>query len=226
MNRLSLAQFVRSKCGISGSETTTVSASGEWSNIVSAVDEAYEMVQLEREDWLFLRKAFSFTVVAEQGEYAYASAPLSLTDFASWVPDEFRIYKTSIANETFLTHWKDYDAFRDAYLLGSMRTQYSAPTDIVISPSKSLILALAPADTNYVVSGYYWRTPAVMADDDDEPIIPARYQKIIAYKAIEMLGINESAVELVDYGRERYAELLGQLERDQLPTLLVNHSFI
>ncbi len=226
MNRLSLAKFVRSKCGISGSETSTDNATGEWSDVVSAVDEAYEQVQLEREDWLFLRKPFSFIAVTGQGEYAPSSAPLSLADFSSFVPDEFRIYKDSINNETFLVHWKDYDAFRNAYLLGAMRTQYSSPTDIVISPSKSLILALAPNDATYTVSGFYWRTPAVMTTDTDEPIFPVRFHKIIAYKAIHMLGINEAAAELIDWGHERYAELLGQLERDQLPVMTFNHSFL
>ena len=226
MNRLSLSQFVRRKCGISGTDATTVTASGEWANVVSAVDEAYEKIQTEREDWLFLRKSFSFVTVAEQGEYEYDAAPLSLTDFGSWVDDQFRIYKTSIANETWLLQYKDYDTFRNQFLIGSIRTQYSAPTCVVVSPSKSLILGLAPEDTSYTVSGYYWRSPHEMTLDADEPILPSKFHKIIAYKAIEMLGVNEVATELIDYYRSEYVDFMARMEREQLPTMTVDRSFL
>ena len=220
MNRLSIAQFVRRKCGISGSETTTVGATGEWSDVVSAVDEAYEDIQNERPDWLFLRTAFSFVTVAEQAEYAYASAPLSLADFGRWVDDCFRIYKTSISNEQWLTQWRNYDAFRDTFLLGSQRTQYGQPANITISPSKSLILALAPDDTSYTISGYYYKTPDVMDADADIPIIPARFHKLIAYNAIQLLAVNESAAELFEWGKIRSERMNAMLESDQLPPMI------
>lgn len=226
MDRLALAQFVRRRCGISGSETTTANASGEWATIVNAVDDAHEEVQLEREDWLFLRKSFSFVTVAQQGEYAPGSAPLSLSDFSSWVDDQFTIYKTSITNERRLEHWKNYDAFRNNFLIGSLRTQYNQPTTIVIAPNKSLVLGQAPEDNSYTVQGFYWRTPAVMASDTDEPIFPDRFHKIIAYKAIMIMAVTESASELFEYGQMKYQEILSQLERDQLPQITDASSFL
>ncbi len=220
MNRLSIAQFVRRKCGISGSETTTVNATGEWSDVVSAVDEAYEDIQNARPDWLFLRTAFSFVTVAQQAEYAYDAAPLSLTDFGRWVDDCFRVYKDSIDNEQWLTQWRNYDNFRDVFMLGTQRTQYGQPVNITISPSKSLILSLAPDDTSYTIGGYYYKTPDVMSVDADIPILPLRFHKLIAYKAIQLLAVNESAAELYEWGNLKSVEMTAMLESDQLPPMI------
>lgn len=219
MNRLSLALFVRRKCGISGSNATTIGAIGEWSDVVAAVDEAYENVQTSRHDWLFLRTAFSFTTIAQQGEYAHASAPLSLTDFGSWIDDEFTIYKTAVTNEQRLSHWKDYDQFRNVWLFGSQRSQYSQPTCITISPTKSLILGPAPEDTSYTIQGFYQAVPDVMTADADIPILPVRFHKIIAYEAIKLLGVGEVAAELIDSGEYKRNELQAALEADQLPPI-------
>lgn len=219
MNRLSLALFVRRKCGISGSNNTTINAIGEWSDVVAAVDEAYENIQTSRPDWLFLRTAFSFVTVTQQGDYPYASAPLSLTDFASWIDDEFTIYKTAVTNEQHLSHWKDYEQFRRVWLFGSQRTQYSQPANIVISPTKSLTLGPAPEDASYTVQGFYQKIPDVMTADADIPIFPVRFHKIIAYEAIKLLGVGEVAAELIDSGEYKRNELQAALEADQLPPI-------
>lgn len=221
MNRLSLATFVRSKCGISGSDTTTIGATGEWADVVSAVDEAYEDIQNSRHDWLFLRTEFSFVTIAQQGEYAYASAPLLLTNFGSWVDDQFTIYKTAITNEQRLCHWKNYDQFRNVYLFGSQRSQYSQPVNICVSPTKSLLLGPIPEDASYTIRGFYQKTPDVMTLDDSTPLLPVRFHKLIAYNAMQLLAVNESATELFDWGSMKGATLQAELEADQLPPIII-----
>ena len=225
MTRLELAQQLRRDCGISGSETTTIGATGEWSDIVNWIDRAWKDIQNEHTDWLWMRTTASFTTVAEQAEYAYASAPLSLTNFASWVPDTFRIYKTSISNETPLTQW-EYRYFRDTYIIGTSRTTYGYPSAITVSPTKSLILALPPDDTSYTVSGDYQKTPTAMSLDADEPEMPSRFHMAIVYRAMIFTGNKESASELIELGTIEYKKLLESLQFDQLPNITVDRSMI
>lgn len=222
MNRLELAQQLRSDCGISGSDATTIGARGEWLDVVSWIDRALRDIELQHNsDWLWMRKSASFVTVAEQAEYPYDSAPLSLTNFGRWINDTFRIYKTSISNEIRLNQWKDYDQFRDAWLISTLRTSYAQPSEIVISPSKSLILALTPNDTSYTVTGDYQRKPQVLALDDDTPEMPERYHMAIVYRAMMFAAIKESAAELYDFGKEEYRRLQAQMEIDQLPRLVI-----
>jgi hypothetical protein len=226
MNRLELAQQLRRDCGISGNETTTINASGEWGDVVNWVDRAWRDIQLRHPDWLWMRRSFSFATVAQQSEYAPGSAPLSLADFASWVPNSFRIYKDSIANETRLNHWFSYENFRNRYLIGSLRTSYSQPTEIVISPNRSLILALPPNDASYTVSGDYQKIPTVMTLDTDTPDMPERFHMAIIYRAMFFAGVKESAGELIEAGNLEYRRLLDRLELDQLPPITTNRSFL
>ncbi len=219
MNRLQLAQQLRRDCGISGSETTTVDASGEWSDVVNWIDRAWEDIQLDRPNWLWMRTTASFSTVAEQAEYPYASAPLSLTDFARWVPRSFRIYKTSIGNEMILDEWESYERFRDTYLIGSQRTSYGYPSSIVVSPTKSLILALPPDDTSYTISGDYYKVPTMLSADTDEPDMPPRFHMLIVYRAMEFAGFKESANELITLAQKNIIRMTRLLEDDQLPTV-------
>lgn len=226
MDRLELAQELRRECGISGSEATTVDASGEWSDVINWIDKAWLAIQNERPDWLWMRKTASFTTVAQQAEYPYASAPLSLTDFAEWVDGTFRIYKTTIADETWLNQWLSYDQFRDAYLYGTLRASYSQPTEIVVSPTKSLILALPPDDTSYTVSGDYRKAPAAMTGDSGVPDMPERFHMLIVFRAMMYFGAKESAAETYDHGQKEYKILRAQLMRDQLPQIVSTGKFV
>lgn len=222
MTRLELALQLRRDCGISGSETTTTADTGEWADVVGWIDRAWRDIQVAHTDWLWMRESSSFVTVAEQAEYPYDAAPLSLTNFAKWVPDTFRIYKDAIANEIWLNQYKDYDQFRDTYLRGSLRTSYAQPTSIVISPSKSLILALPPNDTSYTVTGDYQKGPQVLTADSDVPEMPTRFHDAIIFKAMVYAGVRESAAELIDLGREEFKALMIKLEIDQLPPLTIN----
>lgn len=226
MNRLQLAQQLRRDCGISGSETTTANATGEWSNVINWIDRAWQDIQIDRPNWLWMRATASFTTVAQQAEYPYASAPLSLTNFAQWVPRSFRIYKTSISNEMILDEWASYEQFRDTYLIGTQRTSYGYPSSIVVSPTKSLILALPPDDTSYTVSGDYYKLPTVLSDDSDEPDMPSRFHMLIVYRAMELAGFKESASEMIAVAQKNIVRMTRLLEDDQLPRITRSGSFI
>lgn len=223
MNLLELATELREVCGISGTETTVASASGEWLVVISAIKRSWDSIQKSRQNWLWMRGTVSFSTVAQQGEYDYDAAPLSLTDFARWDIDTFRIYDGSVTNEQWL-FYKDYRFFRDYWLFGATRTAYSKPTEFTVSPTKSLILGAAPDDV-YTVTGDYYKTPSTLTNDSDEPDMPERFHRLIVWDAMKFIGMKEGAVEHIGYGQEEGSKLRAMLEIDQLPSLVIERGW-
>lgn len=222
MNRLELAQQLRRDCGISGSETTTINASGEWGDVVNWIDRAWNDIQIAHDDWMWMRKSFSFSTIAQQAIYAPAGAPLSLSDFGSWMPGTFRIYRDSIQSEIPLNFWHSYDQFRDTYLIGSLRSSYGQPTEVCAGPDKSLILALPPDSTNYTILGDYIKSPTILTLDASIPDMPARFHMLIVYEAMKYAGYKEGANELLMMHSSEKNRLLTLLEIDQLPKMVIN----
>lgn len=84
MNYLSICQTVRELAGIPGTgPATTVGQTGELKRVCNWVNQAWNEIQLHREDWEWMRKPFTFDTVAQQSTYD-ASADVGLTDFAMW----------------------------------------------------------------------------------------------------------------------------------------------
>lgn len=221
---INLCKKLRQEVGASGSDTTTVSATGEWKRLCDWVAQAWDEIQMAQPGWLWLRTSKTFNTVAEQGEYAYASAPISLTNFASWRNGSFRLYKDSTDDEQFLSQWH-YNDFRDEYLYGSNRTTYSRPTEITVSPTNSLILG-SPPDDIYTVVAEYYKAPTTLSADADEPAMPARFHMLIVYRAMMYYGLYESAQEVIARADRMYINMYDQLMADQLDPVTVHRGFL
>lgn len=229
MNLLQLVNRAVMEAGVTGSSatnTTVQGATGELLRFVTWVNQAWQDIQNEHDgNWNWMRKDFSFTTVSQQADYPYASAPLSLTDFASWDKDTFRIYKTTVDNEIYL-QYLEYRYFRDQFIIGNLRTSYSYPTVFTISPTQSITLGLPPDAADYVVSGQYQSAPSTLSADADTPEMPERFHMMIVWKALVSGGWYENAPEMLQRGNGEYARLLTKLEQNQLPETTVDRSFL
>lgn len=223
MTYLQLCQRLRQEAGASGSDSTVVSATGEWKRLCDWIAQAWVDIQLSQDawDWMWVKK--SFNTIANQGEYPYASSPISLTDFARWKDNSFRIYKDTIGDEHLLDQW-DYEDFRNTFLISTPQTTYTYPSIITVSPSDSLILALPPNDV-YAVTGEYYTVPSELTADANEPEMPSRYHMLIVWRALQDYGFYEGAQEVVQRATARYSEMMGQLMADELPDISVNRGF-
>ncbi len=165
MDYLTLCKRAVIEAGTSGVNglTTTADARGEWLRFVTWVNQAWLDIQTERDDWLFMRKSKAFNLIPNQAEYNITTAPLSITDYGSWVDDSFRIYLTDPNREMRISQMA-FIPFRDTYLIGSLRVSYSMPTVVSVSPTQSLIFALPP-DSAYTVIADYQRTPQSLTHD-------------------------------------------------------------
>lgn len=217
---LQLCQRLRQEGGISGSDSTVVSAAGEWKRVCDWVAQAYVEIQEDQTNWEWMRATKSFATIANQAEYAYASSPILLTSFSKWRDGSFRIYSTDVGDEHQLIQMR-YDYFREIYRIGNNTTTYGYPSIISVSPTKSLFLALPP-DGIYTVTGEYYTAPTVLAADADIPAMPTRFHLAIVYKAMMYLGGYEVAAEIYQRGEKGYKEMYGRLMSDQLPPVQVD----
>lgn len=224
MNRLELAQTLRSDAGISGSDDTTINPSGEWADIVRWIDRAWKDIQLRNSGtWNWMRKSVSFNTIANQSTYDPTAAPMSLTDFGNWVNYTFRVYQGGeIGNQLDLVHWQSYERFRNSYLLGSLITEASRPNDVVIAPNKSIILYPVPSDTSFTVTADYYSKPQVLALDTDTPNMPEEFHELILYRALMFASQVEGAVDNYSIGEKEFKAMYTRLAIDQLPRMVIN----
>ena len=225
MNYLQLATKLRTECGVSGTETSVTNASGEWGRLCGWVVTAWHEIQEENQGWEWMRKAVTFNTVAQQGEYS-PTIDMALTDFGLWKRDSFRLYPVSagIGSELEL-NFKDYDSFRNFYLLASRKTTYARPTEVTITPARNLIFGFAP-DAIYTVNGEYYKAPVDLAIDADTPDMPSRFHNAIIYRAMMSYGAFEAAPEVYQRGEQQYKQILNKIRYDQAPAITRCGSFI
>lgn len=217
MNFLEICQAARLECGVSGTDSTVVGATGEWGQVVHWCRQAWRDIQLKHDDWNFMRGTMSFTAVVDQAEYAYDGAEIALTDFSRWKDNSFRIYKDTVADQHFLSHL-DYERFRDTYIYGSYQTTSAYPNAIAVTPTDGLILGLLP-DYAYTVTGEYFKNVESMTLDADEPDLPERFHMIIVWKAMERYGRFEESGTVMQVARNEFDSMLFALEGDELPRI-------
>lgn len=217
MTFLELCQRLVSESGTTGTGPTSVlNQVGEYARIVNWVHSAYEDVQNAYQDWRFLTTDVEFPTVADT--QAYTPTEAGYTDLAKWKTanyGDFRAY-TAFGNEQYLDYLP-WSVFRTAYLFGSSRTQTGKPIVYSVKPDNSIIFYPIP-DAGYTISGEYYKVPDVMTVNTSVPIIPARFQLVIVWRALMLYGAFEAADEKYAHGQNEYKKLFGKLKKDQGPT--------
>jgi hypothetical protein len=221
---LNLCKSLRTECGVSGTDTTVASGSAEWLRMVGWIAQAWIEIQEKQPDWEWMRKNVTFNTQATKGEYTAAEA--GVTDLGTWKGDSFRLYLQSagVGTEQRIG-FKDYNTYRNYYLLSTRKTTYARPSEITISPSRTLMLGLIPNDI-YVVSGEYWSSPITLAADADTPAMPSQFHSAIVYRAMMHYGAYEAASDVYERGEKNFKEMMAALRNHQLPSMSMGQSLI
>ena len=211
------------ECGITGTMTTTIGQTGELARVVNWTDQAWNELQTEHDDWEFLRSSnllgagMSFTTVSGTMSYPLGTGAgtcgVPVASFGKWDRDTFRDYSTASGtnNEIYLDNIP-YDSWRNSYMLGAMRAVRTRPVAVAIGPDMSVCLG-PPPNSDYTITGDYFRAPTAMAADADAPTgLAAQFHMAIVYKAMEYYAGYESAPEVFQRGSQGYMLLLAQLE--------------
>lgn len=219
---LELCQKVARDSGtISGTLPASVNGqSGRLFTIVEQVKESWRQIQTARNAWLFHFKTFTGSLTA--GTQCYTPASFNITDLARWITDvqeedALSLYLDSVGVEDEAALRQiDYWQWRKTYDRGAQ--VQNRPIVYAISPSNELCFGPNP-DAACTVKGAYYRTPQVLADDDDEPICPARFHDVIAWHALWKLGWFDEGEAPIKWAQQEYRALMQDLEREQLPRI-------
>ena len=186
--------------------------------MVAWVVQAWTDIQTSKEDWLWMRQSFDFNTTANVWQYSASTA--GLTDFGNWKRDSFRCstYGQDFKDEQLL-NYMEWTTFRNLYRYANMRNTKARPVVVSIMPNKDLAFGSIP-DNVYVIDGEYYTQPVTLSADADTPLLPARFQMAIVYRAMMYYAGYESAPEVMSRGEFEYRRLYMRMEIDQLPTLI------
>lgn len=213
-----LVDRLRREAGASGPAITTLNGvlPTETQRLRDDVVSAWEDIQTERDDWLFL-----FTeATCDVPQFASIVSPPEFAEgtVADWDEHSFRI---AVAGETRAKSdpltFRDYFVFRDHH--GLDPTKRGKPGYVSVHPNRESIYLAPSADVAYTLFYDYMRTPQVFDDDQDEPLMPARFHDLIVWRALEAYALRESATESLSKARRMAGPLQAALERDQLPQM-------
>lgn len=195
---LSLVNDVERESGAVASTqylATVVGAVGIQAKIVSWVIQAWQDIQRQRPDWIFMRKTFTSALVI--GQARYAASDFSITDFGSWMPEADRLSPYKIHDSTIgLTDQTrvpilPYREWQRRYDIST--TDNTRPAAMSVDWARQLCFGPAP-DAAYVIKGEYRRAVETLAADADEPDMPEDHHRAIAWLALSYFASSDEAV--------------------------------
>lgn len=198
MDFLTLVQTTHYEAKLPGSPPAAVTGqTGRAADLVRWVAEAWQDIQRGKDGkWNWLRGGFYVNTVAGTASYAYTDctdvdSAAAISRFRAWDLDPREpplIYLVADGKDTegelILKPWPD---FRYKYVRGTHTADQ--PGDISVSTDRKIYLGPTPDDI-YRVTGNYWKGNQTLADDADEPEMPADFHMLIPYRALTKYGYN------------------------------------
>lgn len=226
---LQLVNTARSEAGLATGDLATLQSglSMESTRFKNWVRDEWLRVQSSHPDWQFLRVTGEFTTTANQAQYTAQQAEATSDGtnsgtaiLADWKRDSFRLSTSgaSYADESILG-FQPWDVYRNMYQYGNMRAVRSKPVLFTVDPQKNLWFGATP-DAAYVVNYEFYRTPQSLSADADEPLCPARFHDLIAFRALRAYGIFMSAPEVIGRADSIIDSMYPDLANDQLPPMM------
>lgn len=198
MTFLELAKRLRQECAGSGDGPASVTTpAGEDALWVSWVNQAYYQLQSKQTRWNWMWEAQTLPLVAGTQVYALSSPTIQ--------PDSFHIAGDYLEYR----HWRDFQAYAVNGVTGK-------PGAFSVRPDNNLVLDTLP-DQDYTLSFEHYRLPALMAANDDIPLLPERYHMLIVYLAMRLYAAYENAPEILSGSNLEYQQMMALLSRDTLP---------
>lgn len=218
MNFLALCQRLRQEARIAGTgPSATTGQTGQSARLVSWINNAWMDVQQIHNEWLWMVGSFSGATVADDN--TYTAADWSVTDLRDWKRDTFTCYLASlgVSDESELGY-VPYPLWRREYAIGTQTA--SRPLHVTVKPDLSVGLGPKP-DAIYTVQGEYQKSASELSGDSDTPELPSEFHMLIVWWALAKYAVSEAAPEVYAFAEAERRRLLRELERTQLPDLLM-----
>ncbi|GLP95289.1 hypothetical protein [Paraferrimonas sedimenticola] len=208
MTFLEMVALLRLESGLSGQSQllTTENQSGINERLVNWVQQANREIQQAQDDWRFLWRRDSSSLIVNQWEYRAGELGIS-------TPTKFN--KLKIVRNLRLLEWEEWDAEFDG-----RQDETGMPTVAVIAPNNRIYLYPTP-DQAYDLQISYQRIYNNLVRDHHRSLVPAQYHDCIVYKALMYYALYESDDDLYTKASMRFGDLYNQLCIDQLPSVRV-----
>jgi hypothetical protein len=220
---LELVQDLARQSGTLAGGTTLASVSGvsgRADKLVNWIKRAWEDIQNQRTDWLWMNAEWTGTLSI--GTRRYTAASFSLTRHRKWAGDTrfwqpLTIYDPAIgqSDETALTQI-EWDTWRTKY----DRATHDAnrPVEYAISPAGELCFGPTP-DKAYSARGEYLKSPQALSANSDTPELPSHLHQIIVHRAMVMMGGSDESPITIQTAQNEYRRLFVTLCEEQLPNI-------
>lgn len=224
---LTLCGDLTDESGAIGTAPSAVTGqTGRQKKCVNWIRRAWELIQNSSADWRWMQGEVS-AVALTIDDMNYSATDLGISSrFGEWRGDRFvggvwyrpwTIYDNSIgqSDESPLKQIP-YEQWRQSYDRGSHDA--NRPIEYAFAPDQSIRFGPKP-DIAYRVRGEYRKSIQVLAADGDTPELPSRFHDIIVWRAIMLLAGHDESDPAFQQASAKYAELLLDLQRDQLPAI-------
>ena len=214
MTYLQICQRVHEIAGFQG-QFTSVQATGYQAILTQAVRDAYEDVQRYRSDWhwMHVNKDINVDNLKDRYEISdlFGAGDIPFADYLyiNW-------YKPSTTRRVRLKE-VPYDAF----LFISFTDEQTKEPRLWTQEPTGKALVISPVDQVYTLDLHYIRALDDLTSNTQEPIVPARFHQILVYGALMKLSTYIGNPTLYDEYSVKYAEILGQLMREENPAKTV-----
>lgn len=219
MTFLELCQALVSEVGIAGGTgpTSVLNQKGELANVVRWIRDSNLWIDNLWKDWKYLWFEYSGILGnnAQQQLNRFAPPPNSPPGLVvrKWDRESFWLDKQSAGAQPL--SYVEWRKFRALYDVGRDITRPGKPTTFTIRPDNSIQLYPIP-DTTFTLTGEGWRRPTLLKHNNDVPLMPEDYHRLIVCRAAIMYGNREDAGEVIEGMEAEYIDLKEKLESDQL----------
>lgn len=208
---LEICQDVLSELGIQGSLASVETAVGYQDRLCKAISRRWRTLQSSREDWRFLRTSLTHAIVAATQSYTLTTILGAGHRFGRWDRDNI-LFTEANGTRTPLT-FVDYDRWiRENYT-----TAVGTPRKFSIQPWDNALLT-ENLSTNQNITLTYYKSPQILANDDDEIECPQMHEGVLFWYGVWAgAKLFEMASAAADAKME-YEKELGSLMRTQIPS--------
>lgn len=182
--------------------STVVNPTGKMRKLISAVNDVYQDLWIER-DWDWKRREFTSPTLSI-GVNRYTGGGWAISRFGTFAHDipaphagdipyfPFTIYDTAVGvSDEGLLEEVSYERWRVLYARGSQINQ--RPRNYAISPLGEFCVGPAPDLGTYKINGLQFMKFTAMTADTDTPDLPDDYRQYLPWAAITRLREGDEA---------------------------------
>lgn len=215
MNLLELAQRTKRESGRTGpAPTALVGSSAADRQLFDWVSDAWQTLQTDAHEWLWMRQQINAPLTPTIG--TYAGTDLLATDFGRFRSPSrdytVRAYVVGTPSQLWRLQHITLDRFRERFVDADVED--GPPQFWTLDEVGRLLLGPAP-DQGYFVKADYYIEPTTLAADADEPEMPERFHMMLVWRAVAEVAMFDAAPELLARARNNYETWFSRLVLDQ-----------